>query len=235
MAAKMPCPTCKKQISMEAEACPKCGQPITEEDRVTAQKNTKRAKKGCLWFLGIFFALAIFGSIFGDDDTKKAETTATPAPVATAASTIKTFDYDFQTFLWRFNDFTAEANARELTGPFNKETGEVKDTMQIIYSEAAILLLTFDKKRERVAEITMISAGAKENTALDPVICMGGVIAAACPLLDADGRGQVLRDMGIITDSGAHLPEKASTIRGDVKFWAMTSPELGFWFGATPK
>ena len=64
MATMIPCPACKKNISVEATACPNCGQPITDEIKDAAIKKQLQDKKntriGCL----VVIAIVIFGSFF---------------------------------------------------------------------------------------------------------------------------------------------------------------------------
>lgn len=234
MPKTIPCPACKKKISLEAAACPKCGHPLTDEDRATALKNARRGPIGCLAFIAIVILIAMFSG--GEDDKSPQQpTTQSTSSSTLKTESIKTFDYGLNTFVSRFNRFAAEVGAHGLTGSFTKESGKVKDTAKLMYSDAVGMVLTFDKQHGKIAEITMVSGKASPSQAVDPIICMGGIIAITCPSLDSKGRGQILRDLGIITDAGAHLPEKGSAIRGNVKFWVMTSKELGFWFGATPQ
>jgi hypothetical protein len=51
------CPACNAKVSFEAEACPKCGQPITHEVKEAAVKKQLQGKKnlriGCLVILVI--------------------------------------------------------------------------------------------------------------------------------------------------------------------------------------
>lgn len=55
----MPCPACNKQVSLQAEACPQCGHPITDKDRNAAVQNGKAGKIGCMLIIllvaGYFF------------------------------------------------------------------------------------------------------------------------------------------------------------------------------------
>lgn len=64
MADLIPCPSCKKKISVEAQACPKCGQPITDEVRAAGRKkmadNKLATRAGCLFFLLGGIAVAVW-------------------------------------------------------------------------------------------------------------------------------------------------------------------------------
>lgn len=55
------CPACKKKVSIEAQACPHCGQPITDETRAEGVKRSKRRRWGCLTVILIFAGIVWFG------------------------------------------------------------------------------------------------------------------------------------------------------------------------------
>ena len=80
MADLIPCPSCKKKISAEAQACPKCGQPITDGARAAGRKKMAEEKRagrvGCLIFIGLVLALAWWmnGSTSFDQQAQKAIT-----------------------------------------------------------------------------------------------------------------------------------------------------------------
>lgn len=52
------CPECKQQISEQATPCPKCGRPISDEDRAKAKANAKVLQIGCIGS-SVAIALAI--------------------------------------------------------------------------------------------------------------------------------------------------------------------------------
>lgn len=60
-----PCPACKRNVSIEAEACPKCGHPLDDEWREAAKKTSEDAKQGCLWII-CAFVLAVIGALIYD-------------------------------------------------------------------------------------------------------------------------------------------------------------------------
>ena len=78
MAKLIECPACKKKISIEAESCPKCGQPITDAIRDEAVKKEIQDKKenryGCILMiiLSIAFAVWMESCNKGSSDTKSA-------------------------------------------------------------------------------------------------------------------------------------------------------------------
>jgi len=71
MAKKIQCPTCKKWISVEAETCPKCGQPITEPVRAEALKKVRRGSMGCFVIILLFVGLVLW---LGESPKKKGST-----------------------------------------------------------------------------------------------------------------------------------------------------------------
>ena len=78
MAKLIECPACKKKISIEAESCPKCGQPITDAIRDEAVKKEIQDKKdnryGCILMIILIIAFAVWMESCnkGSSDTKSA-------------------------------------------------------------------------------------------------------------------------------------------------------------------
>lgn len=72
MAKLIECPACKNKVSIDAESCPKCGQPLSNEiknEALEKQKNDKKnTKMGCIIFI---IACILIGYFFGND--KKAD------------------------------------------------------------------------------------------------------------------------------------------------------------------
>lgn len=64
----MQCPDCKKKISVDAAACPKCGKPITEEHVAKHKADQKTAKKGCLVLLVIFLGFGLWAFLKDSKD-----------------------------------------------------------------------------------------------------------------------------------------------------------------------
>lgn len=61
--ALLPCPDCGNKVSDSAAACPKCGRPISAEDRAKAKKAVGCTTAGCLTLV----ILGIIGSLIGGD------------------------------------------------------------------------------------------------------------------------------------------------------------------------
>lgn len=72
------CPACKKKVSIEAQACPHCGQPIDDTHREKERQKTKAGKMGCLVLLALIFAIIILIALIPDD--KKEATVAQQQP-----------------------------------------------------------------------------------------------------------------------------------------------------------
>lgn len=86
--AMIQCPECKKSISSDAQACPKCGKPLDDAARAKAIQEAKTAKK-----VGLVIGLALMAAIGWCSlqggkksvDTPAAKPAAsTPAPQAQA-------------------------------------------------------------------------------------------------------------------------------------------------------
>jgi len=77
----MPCPACNKMISFEAATCPKCGHPITDEDRAAGAKFNGRVGIGCLTIVAIVVLFNLFsgsGEKTGSSASYQLQEPATP-------------------------------------------------------------------------------------------------------------------------------------------------------------
>jgi hypothetical protein len=66
------CPECKQQISDQAESCPKCGRPISSQDREKARaaaKASQNVAKGCGIGCLVVVVIIILIAVFSGQDT----------------------------------------------------------------------------------------------------------------------------------------------------------------------
>jgi len=85
MAKLIECPACKNKVSIEATACPKCGQPITDairDESIKKEKGGKQAVKGCLWIVLALFLFSAAVNLITGGGEDKSEKAAQSAPVA---------------------------------------------------------------------------------------------------------------------------------------------------------
>ena len=144
----MPCPACKKQVSLQAEACPKCGHPITDEDRAAGKKFNKKLNVGCLT---IFVALLLLYLFSGGNKDKVAEA---PAPVAQAQSqsAVKTFPFRTDDFVLRFDQFMSNDAKLPLSMQYVKEqSGQGGISIQYKVNDNIGVLLTEDTSTHPVS------------------------------------------------------------------------------------
>lgn len=79
MPTMIPCPVCKKKIAGDAEACPKCGHKLTEEERTKALKDAKASKIGCLGLLVVAILIGLALDSCDKDKTPKPEAASVQA------------------------------------------------------------------------------------------------------------------------------------------------------------
>jgi len=70
------CPECRQQISEQATSCPKCGRPVSHEDRERARAGAEKTRKattgcgiGCLAFVLLIIIMAAIGGHHADEHT----------------------------------------------------------------------------------------------------------------------------------------------------------------------
>lgn len=119
------CPTCKSKISINAEACPKCGEPITEEIR---QKEIKKVKnKNITWaiIISIVILLSLLGKYLPDSTTStyKHHYVMSDTEKNTIISEFSNMSLEsVEAFIYNINDFLSSIENKGTIQSF-KETG----------------------------------------------------------------------------------------------------------------
>lgn len=235
MADLIPCPSCKKKISVEAQACPKCGQPITDEGREAGRKKMKEEKRagriGCIFF--ILAALAIAGWLGKTDKVDKAAPTSAPvsqaapapqqnpqadAPKEQAESQKPVFNLTPEQFVKNFNAAAKEAGAKMRVKP----TKSSADSMELAISKQAAVGLKLHNGKVRLAGFV----GVPND--LEFIQGIAFTIAGIRPGWSEEKRGTVLQKL---VDDPA---KDAQTTIDGIQF-RMSAIEGGtVIFGATP-
>ena len=109
--ALIKCPECKQKISSEASNCPKCGRPLTDEDR--------KPKKGLsvIKTMGIVFVVVIaVGLLMGKDDKAKEPTAPAQNATAQPQEEPQTFEVMGAVALWKEFEKNEVAAERKYKG-----------------------------------------------------------------------------------------------------------------------
>ena len=53
MAKMLPCPACRKKVSEEAGACPKCGHPLAGDEKFQARRKSRRRANVATWLVAL--------------------------------------------------------------------------------------------------------------------------------------------------------------------------------------
>ncbi len=77
----LPCPTCKKKVSEEAVTCPKCGQPLEQNQKFQAMR--KAQKRGGVF--GLVLLLIVLGFILSREESTNKRSTTTQVSVTSPA------------------------------------------------------------------------------------------------------------------------------------------------------
>lgn len=240
MAKMMQCPTCKKSISMEAPACPKCGQPITDEVREQAiarmQAQKKNAGVGCLVILIAMGLLIYFAG--NSPETKVANKTpatqAAPAQEAPKPQRKADLGMTVDSFIAAFNtnaNTPKKGTVKLVKLKDTEETSDKGSTVQAAIGKHSRMVFSSDKAAGNMTDLTLISGGEKLS-ALDTTEMMLTwitIVQTLSPGLAPEERGQVLKDTGLLQDK---MKESGETVRGGVRYWHSMGKGMGIWFGA---
>jgi len=223
--ALITCPDCKKAISAEAQTCPKCGRPLTDEDR---KKTLPGCGKWFLWICGLSLALTLGVAMCSDKEQKpKVENTAPAAPAS-----VKTFDMKPQDFVSRFNAVVGGLGDKRRLSPMTMKSGSVNDVGQTFFGEHSGFTVASDKASGKVLDISLLGTPNGTNESSHTILmAMGGLVMTVNPELDKAGRSALLRDLGLTQGS---FPEKSEAVRGGVRYTFLKLQDMGLMLIAAP-
>lgn len=111
------------------------------------------------------------------------------------------------------------------------ETGAVNDSFIASVTENIALIGSIDKKTQQLQSVTMIAQGdGTMHSGANIMLGIGQLIMATAPELDAKGRGQLLKDMGL-TPENLEDGKEGRHVIGNKKFFFSMSDLIGLWFG----
>lgn len=240
MADLIPCPSCKKKISVEAQACPKCGQPITDEARAAGLKKMKEEKRagrvGCIFFIIGAIAIAVWlGKVDKTDKTpptpapvSQPAPAAQPSPKATPPLANPTFGISAKQFVSNFNKVLTKIGSEELARIRNTSA----TSAQVEISKCYGVFLTLDKSGN-ITSLMAIGAGeASDATSAEIVLGIKLSIAGLKPDWPPSYRGEILNTL--IGKAKKNQPP-SSTVKDGVKFSLALSEGVGIIFTAEPE
>ncbi len=256
MAKLIECPACKNKVSIEATACPKCGQPITDairDESIKKEKGGKQAVKGCLWIvLALFLFSAAVNLITGGGEDKSekaaqsAPVAATPAPTPAqpspepekakpqpveqkAQKTEPFFNMTVKTFVANYNKAAKEAGSGQRM-KVAKQNGKVAQLAATEHNGAVVST----NEQGKITSILYIGTGdGTVQTATDMLIGMAFSIGGIKPEWPTERRFDVLEKLNLINDSGI-IPESSKATINGVSFSSQFSQQTGLWLTITP-
>lgn len=228
----IPCPACKKKISDAAEACPKCGQPITEQDREAGRAKVKKGQMGCGLALLAVVILAVIGNL-SSTDKKNAGQTAAPAAKQEQAiqAAAPTFAYTAEDIVERFNRAARKMDFHHKARITKSSSGPMASSVQVEVGKHIGLIIATPNDARNASGVILVGVG--DGTIQSGAAIMEGMIVligALSPELDGAGRGGVLRELGLM--GGEKSSNQKSAIRGDVKYSYGFVEGMGTIFGA---
>ncbi len=231
----IPCPACKKSISDAAEACPKCGHPISEQDREAGRSKANKRSMGCAVAMLIILVLAIIGNMGSKDKAKQepaANTAAKQSQPVQGATDKPTFRFTSEDIVERFNQAAREMDFPHHAVITKRSGGDVASSVQVEVGKHVAMVITTPNGARNASMVMLVGAG--DGTIKSGAAILEGMlvlVATLSPELEAKERGAVLRDLGLL--SGKKPPKAATyTTRGKVKYGYNYVDGMGTFFGA---
>ncbi|CAM1378262.1 hypothetical protein [Fretibacterium fastidiosum] len=138
---------------------------------------------------------------------------------------------DSKTFQKKFNQAAKTFKSNLRCETLKLETGAVNDSFIASVTENIALIGSIDKKTQQLQSVTMIAQGdGTMHSGANIMLGIGQLIMATAPELDAKGRGQLLKDMGL-TPENLEDGKEGRHVIGNKKFFFSMSDLIGLWFG----
>lgn len=223
------CPNCNKRVSENASACPKCGEPITEQTVFESKEKIKKVRKKTRGFVFVIFICLVvivavnkFGSYLEDKEPAK--------PVSQKVEKQKLIlGFDAQDYMSRFRVQASKMNLAITDEKYL--SGEANDSIEANVGCCAYLEITTTKTNPaKVVEVIVSLGGGDGSTAAaaQKLLALATLIMTTQPGKDSSFRGQILRDLGFMDGK---LPVESKTVRGDYRYRVLNYPGMGLMVG----
>lgn len=146
---------------------------------------------------------------------------------------IYSLGFNAKEFKKKFNNFSKEIQSPFVINKIEVTDGEVQDVASIILTDHIAINLAINKADNSVREIIMIGQGdGTEESGYDLLLVIGTIISITNESLDEDGRGDVLRTLGLTEGLS---DEKVQHVEGDIRYTLSADEQVGIIFIADNK
>lgn len=210
----------------------------------------ERTKKRSAFVYGVF--AVVFFILFGvtTDEIKKGNNkivqvnevkkTIDIAPKATNNKVVDGINPELlfeskDDFSEAFNNFSASNKLAFRINSLKVTDGEVNNSFQYMFTDNLGIIGTLNKESGGIKEIMMIGTGnGTFESGSILIMCMVSIIGITNPTLEPKNRAIVLKKLGFLGNKKVDITDMSeSTILNGVKYYAISSPQMGFMFGAT--
>ena len=115
---------------------------------------------------------------------------------------------------------------------WNISRGSANDVYRYNFSSANALICGVDKSNNKIKNIMFITVPKTQTDMLNAIAYYGTIIAILNPELDADERGVVIRELGLLGEGADILNLNGKVARGSILYSLTSSKEMGIVFGA---
>jgi hypothetical protein len=136
-------------------------------------------------------------------------------------------------FKERFNSFAQETDFSYRITDIKIIEGEVNNVFTYMFNSNLALNGQVNKSDNSIRSLTMISQGdGSINSGLNMLIVIGAIISATNPEISPEEKGEILKELGLMSEQVPLSNLSSSTIKNDIKYFLNVSDVMGITFGA---
>lgn len=210
------------------------------EEEVKSQEKKEPSKKettmGCLTLiiLVVIIGLIIHGCSSSDNTDKSSEksTIETTSNTSIENKSPDSLGLTPEEFRDRFNTAAKELDTNFYIDNINIQSGSAQDVFQQMLTSNLGLTGSVNKNDGTVRDVMIMGQGdGTIASGMDIIMAMGILMMTVSPELNADERGRILKELGMIGDNIDLTNVDKSTIRNNKKYWVNCSKDIGVMFG----
>lgn len=185
----------------------------------------------------LFSAMILAGFVFiafgSGDEEKNTETNTINNTDTLNKNNFYKISDNLEDFKNNFNQFmTNELGSNLIIRNVKIEEGSVNNTCTTELNNKIGLLFQINKEDNSIRSVTMIGQGdGTSKSGLNIFSTIGGLISASDKSLSPKERGNILKEIGLLSDIKNINEYEGSTVKNGLKYFINSSEQIGIMFG----